>query len=250
MQWGAACFALHTGDLFVPNSDAIGLFPGLTDDEALAAINYCLITRSVVEIAGWLYRDPDNPRLAWLRKAICCPNNGQDVHLVGFDYRNERHVAPTTWYIETAHFARQPSAGLPVRTVAIFNLDDEPRTVSVTPSDLGLPAGTWRFTNVWTGDSSCLDAAFETRLAPHASILLAVNPGHDALELLDANHEVAASHRDGDSLSLTLRHPGPADLCFNHPPREASLDGRPIPIAGSRLLLDLLGSVSCLTLQA
>ena len=35
IQWGTACFANHTGDLMAPNSDSIGLFPGLTDTEAL-----------------------------------------------------------------------------------------------------------------------------------------------------------------------------------------------------------------------
>ena len=36
-----ACMALHTGDLSPPNSDAIGLFPGLPDTEALTVVNAC-----------------------------------------------------------------------------------------------------------------------------------------------------------------------------------------------------------------
>ena len=83
--WGAACFALHIGDLFVPNSDSIGLFPGLNDVDAMFALNYCIATRSVVEIAGKLSENPDHPRLPALKKAACHVNNGQELWLLDYD---------------------------------------------------------------------------------------------------------------------------------------------------------------------
>ena len=71
MQWGAACFATHTGDLFVPNSDSVGIMPGLSDTEALFCINYCLVTHSMVEIAGRLSEAEDQTRIKILKKAVC-----------------------------------------------------------------------------------------------------------------------------------------------------------------------------------
>ena len=69
--WGAACFATHTSDLFVPNSDSVGLFPGLNDTEAMFCLNYCLTSHTMVEIAGKLSEaDPESPRFRTLKKAV------------------------------------------------------------------------------------------------------------------------------------------------------------------------------------
>ena len=65
--WGMACFATHTGDIFVPNSDSVGLFPGLSDTEAMFCLNYCLVTHTMVEIAGKLSEHADSPRIPILR---------------------------------------------------------------------------------------------------------------------------------------------------------------------------------------
>ena len=69
--WGAACLATHTGDMFIPNSDSVGIFPGLNDDEALFCLNYCLVTGSMVEIAGNLDQCSNQQRLDYLKKAVC-----------------------------------------------------------------------------------------------------------------------------------------------------------------------------------
>ncbi len=39
---GASLFRHSHGDLFVPNSDSVGLFPGLNDTEAMFCLNYCI----------------------------------------------------------------------------------------------------------------------------------------------------------------------------------------------------------------
>ena len=151
LLWAAACCATHTGDLSVPNSDAIGLFPGLADREALFCVNFCLISRSLVEIGGWLHEHPDHLRLPWLRKAICCPNNGADVFFADYDYRSEKEPAPSIWFIRTPHFSRRESApALPRRTVAVFNLRDKPRRFTLTSRKLGLAPGRWLATDVFS----------------------------------------------------------------------------------------------------
>ncbi len=226
--WGAACFALHIGDLFVPNSDSIGLFPGLSDNEALTAINYCLITRSLVEIAGWLHREPDHPRLRWLRKAICCPNNGQDVFTSRFDYRDAAQIAPAIWYLRTPHFSLLEEAeGLPLRTVAIFNLEDEERTFSLTPGDLMLPAGDYLATEVWALTTESFSGELEITIAPHASALLAISPRDEQQQILDADHELEDPCRSDEAISVTVRHAGDLSLALSRRPTGLSLGGAP-----------------------
>ena len=186
-QWGAACYATHTGDLFPPNSDAIGIFPGLNRDEAMFCINYCLVSHSMIEIAGKLSQVTDNNQLRILRKAACNPNNGQDVCFAQFDYRDHTQRSPEILYFKTPHFSRiEGHPAFPLRTVGVFNLSDEEKTYTVRFAELGLENSAYRLTDVWSGEAWNNDDSFTVTLAPHASRLLAVSRPN-GVQVYDAN---------------------------------------------------------------
>ena len=52
--------------------------------DAKFLLDFVMITRTMVEIAGKLSYETDHPRMKWLKKAACCVNNGQDVFTAGF----------------------------------------------------------------------------------------------------------------------------------------------------------------------
>ncbi len=190
--WGAACFATHTGDLFVPNSDAVGLFPGLSETEAMFSINFCLVTHSMVEIAGKLSEATDMERLRVLKKAVCAPNNGQDVYFVGYDYRCNHYSVPEAMYFTSPHFSKLEGCGLmPLCTVGLFNVDEEDKTLGFTASDLGLCDGDYRLIDVWSGEEYDLGEGFAVAVVPHGSRLLAVCDKRTA-KLYDANIRVVS----------------------------------------------------------
>ena len=222
--WGMACFATHTGDLFVPNSDSVGLFPGLTDREARLCLNYCLISRSMVELAGWLYKEsPEFPRFKMLKKAICCPNNGQDVYFAGFDYRRQNQ-APAKWYIRTPHFSPNENLpGLPLRTVAIFNLDEKKQTFKLPFTELGLAAGEYRLTEVWQNRSWTASDGIVVELDPHDSFLLAVSRIVPVAQILDADLKVdAVEWPDNKTVRVSFEHSGRFTLTLSLRPVNCS----------------------------
>jgi hypothetical protein len=226
--WGAACFALHIGDLFVPNSDSIGLLPGLSDDEAMFCINYCLISRSMVEVAGWLYQEPDHPRMKWVRKALCCPNNGQEVFFANYDYRKESK-GPEAWYLKTPHFSLlENNEALPVRTFALFNLEDEAREISINMKDMDLPEGVWRITNVWTLESEIVEGSFAKKINGRGSALFAVSP-EDSCQVLDANIKVDSAEKIENGLKISFAHKGALELVLNFKPEKITANGESIP---------------------
>ncbi len=217
-QWGAACFALQIGDLFVPNSDSVGLFPDLSDDEMQLVVNYCLVSGSMVELAGWLYPTPDDPRMAMLKKAVCCPNNGHDVYFPGYDYR-AGHNPPEVWSFNLPHFALFADDAMPVRTVAMFNLADENRTLECAISDLGLDTtGDYLVTDIWSGNTVVVKDVISRDIVRHGSCLLAVTRHDGTPKLLDANMKVACIKTAGDSIEICFAYDGEYDLIFDKCP--------------------------------
>lgn len=226
--WGTACFALHMGDMFVPNSDSIGLFPGLSDDEALFCTNYCLISRSMVEVAGWLYKEQDNPRMKWVKKALCCPNNGQDVYFADYDYRDEKSPIPLIWYLKTPHFSLLEEAeGLPLRTVAVFNLADEEKSFSLKAESLGLPKGKYTFTDVWTLETFEVSKELKFKLNAHGSRLLSVSKAKGP-QLLDANIKVDRIAQNGKELEIDFAHKGSLEMLLSTPAKKITFNGKTI----------------------
>ena len=103
MFWATAILSTHTGDLYIPNSDSIGLLPGLSDDDFMFVVNWQIITRTLVEISGRFSRvDENNPRLKVLQRAVQYLNNGENVYFAKYDYRQKGINLPEIIYIDSA----------------------------------------------------------------------------------------------------------------------------------------------------
>ena len=228
--WGAACFATHTGDLFVPNSDAIGLLPGLNDMDAMFCVNYCLVTHTMVEIAGKLSEAKEYDRLKVLRKATCNPNNGQDVFFAGYDYRCNHYSVPEVMYFKTPHFSVvENNSVLPLRTVGLFNVDEQEKTVGFTLSQLGLNAGEYILTDVWTGEQYTATDAFCAVLPAHGSRLLAVSKA-GGMKLYDANVRVVDASVQDDVLTIQVDYAYKnAEFFFHAVPKAIACEGAELP---------------------
>lgn len=224
--WGVACFATHTGDLFVPNSDAVGLFPGLDDTEAMFCINYCLVTHSMVEIAGKLSKSDENSiRLKVLKKASCNPNNGQDVYFVDYDYRSPHYSVPQVLFFKTPHFSRiEDSASMPLRTVGLFNVEDEEADISFSLESLGLEKGSYVLTDVWTGEQFELKDGFSAIVPAHGSRLLAVSYSQGR-QLYDANIRINSISTDGTNLTMETDYKANAEMLFDEKPSVVRFNG-------------------------
>ena len=227
--WGAACFATHTGDLFVPNSDAVGMFPGLSDIDARFCVNYVLITRTMVELAGKLSEaDKSSPRFAMLKKATCNVNNGQDVYFAGYDYRADGTKSPDTLYIRTPHFSKQQRSGAPMITVAIFNTEEtENKTLTLKASQLGLdPCEKYVITDVWSGEQYELLSELDFELVPHDSRLLSVNSSKGR-QIYDANIELTDINAEENRISARTSYAmDDALITLSHLPNTVLFDGK------------------------
>lgn len=227
--WGMACFGTHTGDLFVPNSDSVGLFPGLNDNEAMFCLNYCLVTRSTVEIAGRLSGAGDSPRLKRLKKAVCNPNNGQDVYTADYDYRCNAEPRTKIFYLKTPHFScEENNKLLPLRTVGLFNVRDEVQKISFTPASLGLENGNYLLLNVWTNETFALSDKAEFELPPHGSMLLAAADADNVL-ILDANMRINSAADD----KVVFDYKGDAELLLAREVSKVRWNSEDIPFVSS-----------------
>ena len=235
--WGTACFATHTGDLFVPNSDAIGMFPGLTYTDAVFCINYILITRSMVELAGKFSSiDTENPRFKMLKKAVACPNNGDDVYLARYDYRKPGRNTPEILYIKTPHFSVENHDALPLRTLAIFNIDENEKDVSFSLSELGLEDGDYILSDVWSGEKIQANGNCIFTLAPHESRLFSVNLAK-GIQIYDANFKISKLSHDGTSLSFSADYACDAEICLSSRPTEICFGGEKIDFSEEKGLI-------------
>ena len=221
-RWGIACFATHTGDLFVPNSDSIGLFPGLNDVDAEFCVNYCVTTHSMVEIAGLLSKNSDHPRFKMLKKAVCNPNNGQDVYTANYDYRKDD--IPQMLYFKTGHFTPAENVpGLPVRTVGFFNIFDESTEVEFSAADFGLAGRKYLLTDVWNNQTLRLSGKNSLALIAHGSRLFAISPDKPR-QILDGNLKITANGR-----KLALAYPGEGEFFLSSPVSGVKVNGSDVP---------------------
>lgn len=168
--WGVAALSAHAGDLFVPNSDSIGLLPGLNDRDFMTAVNFQIITRSLVEISGrFSFVDENNPRLKVLQRAVRYLNNGENVYFAKYDYRKKGVNLPDIYYINSAFDGNDES----YITVAVFNFGEEAKTVEFSNADVGLGFGAHETEFVWENRVERQnDFSFE--LEPHESKLLKI----------------------------------------------------------------------------
>ena len=222
--WCISCLSTHTGDLFVPNSDAIGMLPGLPDKEAECVFNFLLITRTMVELAGRYSKiDTANRRFNMVRKATCHINNGQDVYFADYDYRSNK-ILPEIIYIKTPHFSNDKTDIAPIRTVAIFNMSDNDGEVRrLTTEGLGLPKGEYILTNVWSGEQIELSDSVEFILSARDSRLFAVNAKNSVI--YDSNVELTdMSYADG-VFTAELSYPYDCEITLAKSPREILING-------------------------
>ncbi len=244
LLWGSACYALHTGDLFVPNSDGIGVFMTLPFNAFMFWTNYVMISRSGVELAG-RYSLPENvrsDRFDMVRKAACNPNNGQDVHFINFDYRRSGRTVPEIFYINTPHFSELSECeGLPLRTFAIFNSLETPSRIEFDAEDLGIPEGEYLFFDVWSGERRTAASRFSYDLPAEDSRMYAVCRLGE-LTLLDANFKVVSCARTDGALELETAYPTPrAKFYTSETPTAIYLNGASIPFGkeGEAIVCDL-----------
>ena len=165
--------------------------------------------------------------MAWVKKALCCPNNGQDVFFADYDYRDDASLGPPIWFLKTPHFTLlEGASGLPLRTVAVFNLADEARDFALTPAKLRLPAGDYTITDVWSLETADLSRFAGFTLAGRRSRLFAVSPKTDQLQVLDANTKIDAVTATGKGLAIHFAHAGDLALVLSRKPRRLLLNGR------------------------
>ena len=170
MFWSVAMLSTHTGDLFIPNSDSIGLLPGLNDDDFQFVVNWQIITRTLVEISGRFSKvDEENPRLKVLQRAVQYLNNGEDVYFAKYDYRQKGIVLPEIIYINSAF----DCADTGYKTVALFNSGEEEKTVCFHNADIGLSDGAHDVEFVWQQKFETMEH-YKFMLKPHQSLLLKI----------------------------------------------------------------------------
>ena len=229
--WGAACFALHTSDLFVPNSDSIGLFPGLNDVDAMFALNYCIATRSMVEIAGKLSENLNHPRLPFLKKAAANVNNGQELWLLDYDYRKPGINIPKGVYFKSGFFTcEEENPNMPLRNVGLFNTFEKKLKITFNAAKLGLDSKkAYTLVDVWTHETFELAAgkSLSFTLGAHGSMMLAVC--EKDLVLQDANVKVNTVTRDGKSLSVDCAYAYPeAEFLFSAKVKGVKFNGKAV----------------------
>ena len=162
-------------------------------------------------------------------------NNGADVFLARYDYRDHRHPIPEILYFNTPFFAVKASGdAVPLRTVGLFNVEETDKEIKLAPEDLKLPVGKYILTDVWTGRIFDFSREVAVPVVAHGSCLLAVNQACGQ-QLLDSNVGAWEVHgeRQGEALRLTMAvryRQGEAQLLFAKPPRQVSLalNGRPL----------------------
>ena len=169
MFLGSACISTRTGDLFVPNSDSVGLMNGLSDTDFLFLLNYELATGSMVELSGLYGEGSSKQRVALLRKAAEMACNGIDVRFIGFDYRRQGMVLPKIICSETKQSVGSREKEQIFR-IGLFNAEEEPEEISFTAQGAGIPRECvfidWR-----TGDRIPFSGEYSCILAPHESRL-------------------------------------------------------------------------------
>lgn len=230
--WCIACLATHTGDLFVPNSDAVGMFPGLSDTDAEFCVNFVLITRTMVELAGVFSKaDKNNPRFKMLKKATCNINNGQDVYFADYDYRMGDTPIPDKLYIKTPHFSNEAADFVPLRTLALFNLDEEEKSITVNAQSIGLNKDEeYILTDIWSGEKICIIGEKDFILPPHGSRLLSVNK-NKSVQIYDSNIKLSELSLEKSRLSAQASYTAEAELSLSHTPKGIKIDGKSVEFA-------------------
>lgn len=170
MSWAVSVLSTHSGDLCIPNSDSIGLLPGLNDTDFMFVVNFQIITRSLVEISGrFSLVDENNPRLKVLQRATQFLNNGENVYFAKYDYRKKSTSVPEIIYIKSAFDCDSED----YITVALFNAGEKDKEIFFNCEDIGLSDNEHDTELVWQNEKQVLKE-FKLKLFPHQSLLLKI----------------------------------------------------------------------------
>ncbi len=171
--WGVCALSTHTGDLFIPNCDSIGFLRSLNDVDYMFAVNFAIISRSFVETSGRFSSvSESDERLAVLQRATEYLNNGENVYFAKFDYRKKGKNLPNILYLKS-HFD-SPEQNENFRTVALFNVTEQPVTIEFSAADIELFGDKYLFSEVWTNEKVESNGLCVT-LNPHESRLYLVD---------------------------------------------------------------------------
>lgn len=226
--WGVACLATHTGDLLIPNSDSLGFFPNLPDNVFMFWTNFLLITRTAVELSGRfsVEENLNSPRFAVLKKATCNPNNGQDVYLLHFNYRNKDEI-PEVFYLKTSLFASEEKDCLPMRTVALFNMSKQAKTYKISLEDLGLECAEYEVVDVWSGERFALGREHSFTVQAEQSKLVTITK-KQGFAIYDANIRLTGVKREGDCITGTTDYGASVECILSSVPSRIIFEGRDI----------------------
>ena len=229
MLWGITCFGTHTGDLFVPNSDAIGLLEGLNDTDFIFWINYVWITHSMVELSGrYSKEDINQKRFKILQKATCNINNGQDVYFSQFDYRKKGRVIPEIMYIKTPTFSVESEKEfMPVRTVALFNVSEETKSFEINAAELGLSADEYVYTDVWSFEQE-QNSVLRVTLKAHESRMFAVNKKQE-YSIFDANCKISNAVQNANAIDFEAGAVETAEILVSKKVSSVKVNGKQTP---------------------
>lgn len=207
--WAAFCLNTKSGRFCVPNSDGIGIFPGLGRTEAETAINFCLVTRTCMELSGWLHRTGKNPLTPFLRKTCCAPDNGADIYFGDFNFK-ETQGAPVIWYFKGAHFSYDcGNTAIPLVTAGCFNWGEDPLELSLHAQTLSLDNDkTYLLKDFWTDELLEIPANgnLTLMLQPHGSRLFCITEKTDRITVLDANIQLNNVHVNKNDLLMDIPH--------------------------------------------
>lgn len=174
-----------------------------------------------------------------LKKAVCNPNNGQDVYFAGYDYRTNKYSVPSVMYFKTPHFSKEEgNPALPLRTVGIFNIEETAAAFSFSLQSLGLPEGCYTLTDVWTGDQFFkVHDTFSVDIPAHGSKLFAVSRC-DGPQLFDSNIRINGTCVQENTLLLETDYAEEeAELFFDRPVCALEFCGKPLAFSAAGTLV-------------
>ena len=108
-------------------------------------------------------------------------------------------------------------------------VEDEQKEISFTLSQLGLAAGEYLITDVWTGEQYPLTDSFTSVIPPHGSRLLAITKV-GGLKLYDANVRVNSAEVCGNTMTLVVDYDyKETEFTFSDKPKAITCQGAEIP---------------------
>jgi hypothetical protein len=103
---------------------------------------------------------------------------------------------------------------LPLRTLGVFNLDDEKKKITVAADELELPAGKYLAWDVWNNRAIEFEESFSVEIAAHGSALYSIIPMNKQMQILDTDLKVTGIEQTTDGLQLTFAFAGKAIINY------------------------------------